>query len=253
LTPAGTLLLQSVAPFLARLDNTVRQIRTTRARRSVSVATFPSFASLWLLPRLQAFQQQYPDIDIRLSTTDVIVDLDDAELDVAIRYCHPDDAPRNAARLFGEVLSPVVGAGMLERARNGLVPPLTRPRDLAQHTLLEEDDYRPSAEFLRWRHWLQTQGEGQLQPQRWIYLNFTYQQIQAAMAGQGVALGRLAMVVESLISGDLVEPFGPERRISSPYTYWAAPGGGPGRPEVQLFFDWVVAQGALTRQVIGEI
>jgi LysR family glycine cleavage system transcriptional activator len=255
LTGAGTVLLQSVAPMMDRLDATVRQIRLARGRRSVSLTTFASFASLWLIPRLQAFQRDHPDIDIRVSASDAIADLDDPELDMAIRYCHPDDAPPGAVRMFGEVMTPVCSAGLLERARSGLAPPLRRPADLAQHTLLEEDDQRPSAEYLSWRYWLREQGQPQLQPLRWIYLNFTYQQIQAAMAGQGIALARIALVAESLARGELVEPFGPERRMQSPFTYWAIPGRGKGqaeRPELKQFFDWVVAQAALSRKDLGE-
>jgi LysR family glycine cleavage system transcriptional activator len=149
----------------------------------------------------------------------------------------------------------VCSAGLLERARNGQAPPLRRPADLAQHTLLEEDDQRPSAEYLSWRYWLREQGQPQLQPLRWIYLNFTYQQIQAAMAGQGIALARIALVSESLARGELVEPFGPERRIHSPFTYWAIPGPGSGhadRPELKQFFDWVVEQAVLSRAALGE-
>src|SRR6185312_15364343 len=131
-----------------RLDASVRSIRLARGRRSVSLTTFASFASLWLIPRLQAFQRDHPDIDIRLSASDTLIDLDDPELDVAIRYCHPDAAPAGAVRLFGEVLTPAASAVLLSQARTGQVPPLRRPADLAQHTLLEEDDQRPSAEYL---------------------------------------------------------------------------------------------------------
>ena len=82
-----------MAPLLDRLDASVRQIRVARGRRHVSVTTFASFASLWLLPRLHYFQREHPDIDIRISASDALVDLDDPELDLALRYCHPDGAP----------------------------------------------------------------------------------------------------------------------------------------------------------------
>jgi LysR family transcriptional regulator, glycine cleavage system transcriptional activator len=240
-------------PLLDRLDASVRQIRTARGRRSVSLTTFASFASLWLIPRLQAFQRDHPDIDIRVSASDAMADLDDPELDLAIRYCHPDDAPSGAVRLFGEVMTPATGAGLMEQARNGLVPPLKTPADLARHTLLEEDDQRASAEYLSWRYWLAQHGQGQLQPLRWIYLNFTYQQIQAALAGQGVALARIALVSESLQRGELVEPFGPECRVHSPFAYWAVPGTASGdRPELRQFFEWVVQQAAESRRALGE-
>jgi LysR family glycine cleavage system transcriptional activator len=141
----------------------------------------------------------------------------------------------------------------MEQSRRGQMPPLRAPSDLAQHTLLEEDDSRPSAEYLSWRHWLRQQGLPQLQPLRWLFLNYTYQQIQAALAGQGIALARLALVYEPLARGELVEPFGPQRRLRSPFAYWAIRGNASGdRPELRQFFDWVVHQAALSRAAIGE-
>ena len=89
-----------------------------------------------------------------------------------------------------------------------------------QHTLAEEDDDRPSTEFLSWRHWLAAHGQPNLQPRRWLYLNFTYQQVQAALAGHGVALARVPLVFEALQRGELVEPFGASGRIGSPFSYW---------------------------------
>jgi LysR family transcriptional regulator, glycine cleavage system transcriptional activator len=253
LTGAGVALQQTVVPMLQRLDATVRQLRTARSRRTVSLTTFASFASLWLIPRLQAFHAAHPDIDIRVSANDVITDLDDPELDLALRYCHPDVAPPGATRLFGETLTPVVSAGFMAQTRQGQAPPLARPDDLVRHTLLEEDDHRPSSQYLSWRNWLREHGVPQLQPLRWLYLNFTYQQIQAAMAGQGVALARMPLVHESLQRGELVEPFGAQRRIASPFAYWAIPSpAGLRRPELSLFFDWVAAQAAQTRALIGE-
>jgi LysR family glycine cleavage system transcriptional activator len=253
ITQNGQTLLRSVEPWLARLDASVRQIREQHSRRRVSVTTFASFASLWVLPRIEAFQSRHPDIDIRVSALDAIADLDDPELDLALRYISPEQAPPGAVRLFGEILTPVVSRQLMEQIRRGEAPPLTRPADLAQHTLAEEDDNKTSTEFLSWRHWLARQGEPGLQPRRWLYLNFTYQQVQAALAGHGVALARVALVFEALARGELVEPFGPERRSSSPFAYWLVVGpAARTRPEVREFCDWVVAQAASTRAAIGE-
>ena len=251
LTVAGTQLLRSVIPLMQRLDSTVRQIRSARGRRHVSITTFASFASLWLLPRLASFEREHPEIDIRISASDVMADLDDPDVDLALRYCHPDMAPPGATRLFGEVVTPAVGRGLAEQAARGLAPPLREPGDLARHTLLEEDDNRPSAEFLGWRHWLRQHGVPQLEPARWMLLNFTYQQVQAALSGQGVALARLPLVAEALERGELVEPFGPARRVVSPFAYWLieCQRGAAVRPEVLLFARWLAAQAEQTRQV----
>jgi len=253
LTADGAALLAVVAPWLARLDGTVRQIRGRRNRPRVSVSTFASFASLWLLPRIEAFQAIHPDIDIRVSAHDSLVDLDDADVDVALRYCHPRDAPAGAERLFGEVLAPAVSRTLWEQVRRGQAPPLARPADLAGHTLAEEDDDRPSAQYLRWRRWLALHGQEQLEPRRWLYLNYTYQQVQAALAGQGVALARLALVADALQREELVEPFGAAGRQLSPYGYWlVVTAAGAARAEVQAFAAWVREQAAASREAIGE-
>src|SRR5918911_3862783 len=101
LTGSGTALLRVVAPWLDRLDAGVRQIRQARGRRVVQVSTFPSFASLWLLPQMEAFQRENPDLDIRVSATDRMVDLDEPDLDITLRYCSPQAAPPGSRRLFG--------------------------------------------------------------------------------------------------------------------------------------------------------
>jgi LysR family glycine cleavage system transcriptional activator len=254
IAPDGQTLLRAVEPWLGKLDASVQQIRRSRSRRRVSVTTFASFGSLWLLPRIEAFQRQHPDIDIRVSAQDALADLDDPELDLALRYCSPDQVPAGGVHLFDETLTPVVSRALLEQIRQGHAPPLDEPSDLAQHTLAEEDDVRPSTEFLTWRHWLGAQGEAGLQPRRWIYLNFTYQQVQAALAGHGIALARVPLVFEALQRGELVEPFGIARRIVSPFSYWmiVAPES-RGRSEVMQFCAWVEAEAAATRAAIGDV
>jgi LysR family transcriptional regulator, glycine cleavage system transcriptional activator len=254
LTAAGSALLRSAAPLIDRLDASVRQIRTVRGRRRVSLTTFASFASLWLIPKLQAFQRDHPEIDIRVSAGDAIVGMDDPELDLALRYCKPESAPPASVRLFGEVVTPVISASLAAQALQGMAPRIERPADLARCTLLEEDDNRASTEYLSWRHWLRGHGEPRVEPQRWIYMNFTYQQIQAALAGQGVALARLALVNEAIERGELVEPFGEAGRDrSSPFAYWLVPAtAAEERPELQEFKRWVVEQAAVTRGAIGE-
>jgi LysR family glycine cleavage system transcriptional activator len=253
LTGAGSALLRVVAPWLDRLDAGVRQIRQARGRRVVQLSTFPSFASLWLLPPLEAFQRENPDLDIRVSAIDRMVDLDEADLDLVLRYCSVKAAPPGARRLFGELTSPVIGARLADRIRSGDAPPLAAPADLAQHTLAEEDDSRPSAQYLSWRHWLAANGQPGLEPRRWLYLNFTYQQVQAALAGQGVALARIALVADALARGELIEPFGPAGRVASPYAYWMiATSASRGRSEVDEFAAWIESRAALTREALGE-
>lgn len=246
LTAPGAVLQRAVAPLLEQLDTSVRQIRSVRNRRHVSVTTFASFASLWLLPRLPYFQREHPDIDIRISANDSWSDPDDPDIDLALRYCHPKDAPPDSLALFGEVVTPAASPTLVAAER------LLNPADLANHTLLEEDSQSPSAAYLGWRYWLKLHGHGPLEPRRWLFLNFTHQHIQAALAGQGVALARLALIGDSLAQGDLVEPFGTAGRIASPFAYWLVRWPARrDRPELRAFESWLLAQTATTRLALG--
>lgn len=253
LSSAGTTLHQAVTQMLGSLDRAVHDIRRRSGRPRVAVSTFASFASLWLMPRLAAFQKANPDADIRLSATDRLTPLDDPELDVVLRYCEPASAPPVAERLFGELLTPVVSPRLLEQARTGAARPLRTPADLAGHTLLEEDDPQPiNAYPLSWRRWLNEHGCAGLQPQRWLYLNFTHQQVQGALAGQGVALARIALVHDLLERGELVELFGGRCRIAASAAYYLIQLPlAPQRAELRLFVDWVRAEAALTRKALG--
>lgn len=253
LTAAGIALQQAVVPSLERIDRTVRQLRVQRGREHVNVSTFPSFATLWLMPRLTRFQQLHPDIDIRLSATEKLIDLDDPEVDLCLRYDFQRNVPAHAELMFGETLSPMASPWLLEQSRSGRAPALAEPGDLAAHALLEEDDHRPSAAFMSWRRWLRLHGQAQLEPRRWIYLNYTHQQVQGAVAGQGVALARVAMVHDLLERGELVEPFGPAGRIPGETCYWLIllPQARM-RPALRAFADWVRDEAARTRAAIDE-
>ncbi|MBI3369989.1 MAG: LysR family transcriptional regulator, partial [Burkholderiales bacterium] len=130
LTAAGVALQQAVVPSLERIDRTVRQLRVASGRRHVNLSTFASFATLWLMPRLAAFQQAHPDIDIRISASDKLIELDDPEVDLLLRYDFAANVPHDAEPLFGEVLTPV--------ASPWLKPLPTQAAELSANALLEE-------------------------------------------------------------------------------------------------------------------
>lgn len=265
LTSAGTLLLRGSGVAMERIDAAVRQIRQSSARKSVAVTTWASFASMWLIPRLEAFQREHPDIDIRIDASDVPLDLTTADVDLALRYAVPEAMPPHAVRLFGEQLTPVVSPWLLKDR------PLRRVEDLAEQTLIEAGDAHRTRhlEWLTWQRWLDTFAPSprpaqassarnraaapHWTPKRWLYFNYSHQIVQAALTGQGVALARMPLVAQSLASGDLVEPL-PHTRLDSPLAYWLlrAPRGLE-RPEVKAFCDWLLLEAAATRQAIGEV
>jgi LysR family transcriptional regulator, glycine cleavage system transcriptional activator len=252
-THAGEALLQAVTPALDRIDRTVARLRADQSRRHVSVSTFGTFATLWLLPRLEDFQRTHPDIDIRIEASDKLAALDDPDLDVALRYAVHAPVPPHAERMFGEVITPVASPMLVSMARAGRAPALATVADLARHAFFDQDEEHPGSRCSTWRYWLRTQGEADIAPRRRVTVNYGHQGIQAAMAGQGLAIGRLGLIHDTLARGELVEVFGPKARAAVPAAYWMVPMlNAVLRPELARFLAWVREQAAATRKAIGE-
>ena len=249
LTSAGVQLLSAVLPSLERIDNAVHLIRRSSGRKSVAVNTWASFASMWLIPRMEAFQREYPDIDIRIDASDNMVDLETSDTDLVLRYTRPQTAPTGAVRLFGEQLTPVASPWLLKGAK-----PVRKVADLAQFALIEASDTHraQTVQWLTWRRWLEACKHPKLEPQRWLSFSYANQIAQAALTGQGVALARMPLVADSLASGDLVEVL-PGHRLDTPMAYYLLVGPRAAlRPEIQAFCAWLMAQAQITRLAIGE-
>lgn len=251
LTAAGRLLQRESHQSLERLDATVRQIRQNNGRKSVAITTWASFASMWLIPRLEAFQRAHPDIDIRIDASDAFVDLHNADVDLALRCAEPQASLAHAHRLFGEQLTLVASPWLLK------TQPIHNLQDLMACTWIESVDLQSAIhlQWLSWQRWLKTHATSvhSPSPARWLYFNYTHQVVQAALTGQGVALARLPLVAESLANGSLVEVL-PHTRLNSPLAYWLlqAPRS-KARPEVRAFCDWLELQAAHTREAIGDV
>jgi LysR family transcriptional regulator, glycine cleavage system transcriptional activator len=262
LTSVGEALLSAVQPSLERIDRSVVGIRQRQARRHVSVSTFASMATLWLLPRLEVFQVRHPDIDLRIHASDALVSDDDPEIDLALRLAGPAGTagvPAHALHLFDEVVTPLASPHWLAaRTRRA---PLT-VADLGAETLIENEVEKPSDQWATWAAWLHHQpnkhpntsvGERSLQPKRWIRANFTHQVIQTAAAGHGLAMGRLPMVADQVQRGNLVEPFGAAARVAAPYAYWLVPMlGATLRPELRALMSWLQDEARLTREALSD-
>jgi LysR family glycine cleavage system transcriptional activator len=183
---------------------------------------------MWLITRLEAFQSEYPDIDIRIDATDNLIDLETADVDLALRYTTPDNVPQGAVRLFGEQLTAVASPWLLKAS-----PPLRSGQDLAHFTLVEAGDSHRhmNLELLSWRRW------------------FTVHHLED---GQGIALARMPLIADGLASGDLVEIL-PHMRLDSPLAYWMVVGPrSADRPEIKAFCAWLQLQAQVTRRAIGD-
>jgi len=202
LTDNGQALYRIATDVFDRLQSATDRLRAETRARQLAITTTTGFASLWLIPRLRRFTALHPDVDVRLAATTDALNLDRSLIDIAIRYCRPETVPEGAVRLFGEEMIPVCSRALLrDKAR-----PLKQPRDLVHHTLLHFD-YAGTEAYVDWGTWLTPLGVGELKPAGALHFSQYEQMIQAAVNGQGVALGRQPLVDDLIQSGALVAPF----------------------------------------------
>lgn len=237
LTEAGQVLHGATKAILEDLEQVVARIRREQAAQPVTLSTAIPFAALWLLPRLPRFRALHPEIEIFLSADNRILDLDRERIDLAVRYCPETMAPPAAHRLFGERLQPVCSPGLAADR----VHPLKRPEDLAHHVLLHIDDERGRFPWLNWGQWFaaigmpETSGTGAMRFNQFDLL------IQAAIDGQGVALGRSPLVDRLLEQRQLVAPFRDTYASSRRAYFIVRSAASAKRPEAQAVVDWLVA------------
>jgi DNA-binding transcriptional LysR family regulator len=237
LTEAGERLLRVVTDALERLDEVTRELKSGRESTDLTVTTTAGFASLWLIPRLARFTREHPGVDVRISTSNGMVDLARGRVDLAIRYCRPEVAPAGSPRLFGEAMLPVCAPALAD----GSGPGLKVPADLARHVLLHFDYDGPRGGFMDWSTWLAVQGLEDLKPAGSVRFNQYEQLIQAAASGQGVALGSKHLVDGLIRSGSLIAPFGTAITGERAYYVVTAPSAAA-KSQVADFTAWLVEE-----------
>ena len=204
LTDAGQQMYRAADVALRTLREAAERIAPGNTRKMVTVTSSLAFCSLWLIPRLSAFRSAHPDVDVRIAANNQVLDLDREQIDLAIRYCPVAAAPSGSIRMFGEEIVPVCSPLLLkDRAR-----PLKSPADLCRHALLHFDHTEGSIPWLTWSVWLESAELAELKPAGSLRFSHYDQVIGAALAGQGVALGRRPLVTSFIADGSLVEPFG---------------------------------------------
>jgi LysR family transcriptional regulator, glycine cleavage system transcriptional activator len=239
LTAAGAAFHHEIAAALASVAAAAERLGNEDRKPAVTLTTTVSFASLWIVPRLPAFRTLHPEVEVYVSANDRTVDLGRGDVDLAIRYCAEQTAPPGSVRLFGERMLPVVSPLVARDPRT----PLKRPADLARHVLLHLDDPENRTPWLDWRSWLAANGEPGLKPAGSLRFTLYDQVIQAAVGGQGVALGRLPMIAGLLREGRLVAPFPKKFDSARGYYVLVAPHA-RGRPDVEAFVAWLGAEAA---------
>jgi LysR family transcriptional regulator, glycine cleavage system transcriptional activator len=233
LTQTGLSFAASVRDTLDRLAAATALITDQQHLGMLNVSTLDSFAAKWLLPRLFRFRQKHPDIDVRLSTSDKLADFINDGIDIAIRYGRGRYPGFATELLMMEELAPMSSPQLLEGPH-----PLTSPEDLKHHTLIH-DDFP-----IDWSMWLISAGVEGVDAYRGPRFQSSVLAVQAAVQGDGVVLGRSALVADDVRAGRLVKPF--TLSLPSDLAYYVVyPVQAVERPKILAFRDWLIEEARL--------
>lgn len=206
-----------------------------RARPAMlSISCTPTFAAQWLVPRLPNFEERMPGIDIRISASNRLVDFARDGVDIAIRHGFGRYEGLVSERLLDDDLVPVIAPALRE------TQPLDEPADVRNHVLIH-DVHRQD-----WRLWLEAMGVTDIDAMRGPVFTDSNGAIEAAKAGDGVALVRLSLVAREIQERRLVAPF--SRGVSTGLAYYIVyPPGALDRPAVTALRQWLTDEARAIR------
>jgi LysR family transcriptional regulator, glycine cleavage system transcriptional activator len=231
LTEAGRFLLDQLTTSFDEIDVRLSQILTEPAQAVLRISVEPTFAGAWLVPRLDRFRQQHPDIDVSLDANVRLVEFRGHEAELAIRWgVAARSWPRTEARhLFDCRIAPVLTPGLLASG-----PPLASPADLRHYTLLHDYDRK------FWAKWFQAAGLPEHASQKGPVYPDGAHAIRAAKLGHGVALCDLVLDSTDLELGTLACPF--EMEVPDGAYWLVAPDFRRLSRPASAFTEWIVGE-----------
>lgn len=236
LTQAGLSYLPSVREAFHLLEAATRRLAPLGERGQLKISTLSSFATRWLIPRLSRLSERHPDIEPMISTSQQLVDLGPDTFDVAIRVGLGNYPGLHVVPLMNDAAFPVCSPRLLETKRS-----LDKPDDLRHHVLLHDYSVTRDGDGPNWRQWLQGAGVADVGPETGPSFNDGGMAIQAAIAGQGIALGRRSLVIDDLAMGHLICPFGPEVPTHFSWFFVCTPQDADNR-KINDFLTWLQDQ-----------
>jgi LysR family glycine cleavage system transcriptional activator len=252
-TPKGLLLTdaaQTALPALReafdRLAEAASLLTAAVDGRRLIVSVAPSFAAKWLVPRLGAFDEANPQVDVWLSADMEIVDFASGEIDLAIRYGTGRYPGLEVVKLMSETVIPVVSPALLE------THPLNEPADLAKHILLHDGSPDADDSCPDWAMWLAARGIKGVDGTRGPRFNQSSLVIEAAVGGRGVALAKRALAQADIDAGRLIAPMHIATAVD--FAYFVVHPKAKGRlPQVKAFVSWLTAQAAAHEDILRSI
>ena len=231
LTDAARAYLPIVRQALDLLAKGTAQLKRPKFDGLLKVSASQSLTPRWLAHRIRRFSSDFPEYDIRIDATDALVDFAHSDIDLAIRYAQMIDPSLESVLLSTDRVFPVCSPKLASESQ-----PLQTPQDLSRHTLLHDE-----MTDITWRNWLAAAGVDEVDADSAVLFSHSGLTVDAAIAGQGVALGRSLLVADDLRSGRLVRPF--DLALASSYAYFVVyPRTHADLPKIRSFRDWLLVE-----------
>jgi len=196
LTEEGQGYFLDIRDIFTQLIDATEKLLARGAKGSLTVSLTPSFAIQWLVPRLNLFNEAHPDIDVRIKAQDQDENSLTDDVDVAIYYGRGNWSGIETHKLHTEYMVPLCSPMLL----NSTIQ-MNTPADLQKHVLLHDMTRR------NWKTWMKTAGVRDIKVNQGPIFSHSSMVLQAAVHGQGVALGNSVLAKPDIDAGRLVIPF----------------------------------------------
>tara|TARA_R100000789_G_scaffold53346_2_gene52407 strand:- start:956 stop:1807 length:852 start_codon:yes stop_codon:yes gene_type:complete len=197
LTPQGEQYLTSVKHAFDEIEMATQRLSVTQGASVVQISVAPNFLIRWLMPRMSRFRALFPDVELQINASMGLLDFNRTSTDMAVYYGNGEWDDIEVEFLRKVMLVPVCGPGLLQTG-----PPLEKPSDLANHTLIYV-----SKRTWEWDNWLKKAGVEFITPKGSMQLSSSQLTTAAAQENLGVALADQTLISREIESGKLVVPF----------------------------------------------
>ena len=232
LTEAARAVLPDIKDAFDRLAQAADHLRERRHADLVTITLPRSFTAKWLIPRIEAFSMAHPEVDLRLDTTDRLVDLLRENVTLGIRYGSGRYPGLDATLLMADEVFPVCSPSLIRMRK------LREPDDLAHFKLIHDTTMESHASFPTWTTWLKAAGARRVDARRGLRVNSPVMALQAAIDGQGVALARSVTAADDLGEKRIIRPF--RFACATNYSYYLLyPAGLPLSQAASAFCRWI--------------
>ena len=236
LVESGQSLLSELSEVFLQLDKAMERVIDHDSRGTLTLSVAPTFAVMWLIPRLQKFYALYPDIDVRISTGLGLVDFRRDDFDAAIRLGNGKWFGLETIKLFDESVSPMCSPRLLEGPGA-----IKSPDDLRKQVLLHNHSMDHDPDAPTWEKWLEAAGASGVDASRGTHFSLPDHGLQAAIDGAGVVLGWRFLSANDLAAGRVVEPFDLTLPLGASF-FLVYPEAHSLRPDIVAFRDWLVQE-----------